>query len=153
MNTYHNYNNCCGQLEVQDSETTPYAFTLRKTKQPVQIEDYVIKLDKIRQLGCEITDHVFEHEAGLHCHGVIQIPKDFKKIQLRTRGWRLQLDELYDYAGWLAYITKSNMLEELDKSWLKQVEQEIIDKHHNDQVEVDLSLPPGFRIPKKKLFS
>jgi len=69
----------------------------------------VNRLAKIEELGCSITDHVYESTAGLHVHGIIQIPKTCKNYvhrRLRVRGWRIQLDEIYNYAGWLAYITK-----------------------------------------------
>lgn len=137
---YHNYNKAQGELEIQESETVPFAFTLRKTKQPVSKADYEAKLGKINALGCNVTDHVYESEAGLHCHGVIQIPKDFNKIKLRTRGWRMYLEELYDYAGWLSYMTKQNILETNtpDVWWYKSS---------------DSPRDPDFKMPKKRLFS
>jgi len=88
------------------SETTPFAFTLRKSKFPRCKSDYVDRMAKIEELGCSITDHVYESTAGLHLHGIIQVPKDFNHKKLRVRGWRIQLDEIYNYAGWLSYITK-----------------------------------------------
>lgn len=102
----------CKDYNITLAQTTPFAFTLRKTKLPVVKEDYLNKLAKIEKLGCEITDHVYESTAGLHVHGIIQIPKSFDPKRLRVRGWRIQLDELYDYAGWLSYITKEAVLNE-----------------------------------------
>lgn len=121
------------ELSIQESPTTPYAFTLRKTKLPASKKDYESRLDKIRDLQCEITDHVYEYESGIHCHGVIQVPKNFNTIKLRVRGWRLQLDELYNYAGWLCYMTKCNALEAIAQQ----------QDHEQD---------PDFKMPKCKLF-
>lgn len=138
----HNYGNNKTSIEesqdiqINESAVTSFAFTLRKTKLPATQKDYVSKLSKIKDLGCIITDHVYEYEAGIHCHGVIQIPKDFNLIKLRTRGWRIQLDELYDYAGWLCYMTKQNILETISPPEDEQSE----------------DTPPQIKMPKCKLF-
>lgn len=128
-------------FQLNSSLTTPYAFTLRRTTTKVDLtrEIYEAKLSKIRDMGINITDHVYETTAGLHCHGVMQVPKKFYMKRLRTRGWRIQLDEIYDYAGWLAYITKEHMLVS------------IVPNKVSDPV-TDSPKDPDFTMPRKKLF-
>lgn len=121
-----------GSLKVTRSNTVPYAFTLRKVgKRPVDIYGvYAAKLGEFEDLGLSVTNNVFEHKGGVHVHGVMQVPKGFKLRRIRVRGWRIQLDEIYDMAGWQAYLAKEQILREPD----------------------DTPPDPDFKMPKVKLF-
>lgn len=103
-------------LVVVRSVTTPYAFTLRKVGKKADdiYGQYVAKLVQLQDLGVKITDNVFEHKGGVHMHGIMQIPKKFLMKRLRSRGWKLHLDEIYDLAGWQAYLAKEQILKEPD---------------------------------------
>lgn len=105
-----------GGLYIAASSTTPYAFTLRKVTnaQKSNKADYITKFEKFKKMGIQITDYTFEKNhtnTGIHSHGVMQVPKSFSMKRFRTRGWHIHLDEIKDHAGWLAYITKENVLE------------------------------------------
>lgn len=132
---------CMTDFEINQSNITSFAFTLRKTKLPVSKDDYVDRLHKIEKLGLSISDYVYEDEGGLHVHGVIEIPKDFNTVRLRMRGWRIQLDELYDMVGWITYMTKTNCLELKDNPEEEISEDE---RYYVKEAIID--------IPKYKLF-
>lgn len=105
------------EAEIIISVTTPYSFTLRKTTDPNEssMDDYKTKLAKFSNMGISITDHVYENNIvnnGIHCHGVMQIPKKFNMNRFRTRGWHIKLDEIYDRPGWDAYMAKQQILEQ-----------------------------------------
>lgn len=86
-----------------------YAFTLRRTnlKKGVTQGDYLDHFERWHNV--KLIDYAFEETAGLHMHGIIEIPvglcvNQFK--QLRIRGWKLHLEELYDELGWKCYYMK-----------------------------------------------
>lgn len=131
-------------MDIVYAPTTPFAFTLRRVKMPVILQDYTDRLEKIKELGIKITDLAYEMTGGIHCHGVMQIPKTCNgliKRKLRVRGWRIQLDELYDYAGWLSYITKENALQRLNISDVNDDNEDCSDTEPECKV-----------LPKNKLF-
>lgn len=124
--------------EICSSSTTPFSFTLRKTAHADKSvrKDYELKLQKYKDIGITISDHAYESNHtnnGIHCHGVMQIPKKFDMKRFRSRGWHIKLDEIYDYAGWLCYITKESTLESIK-----------VDDSPQD---------PSFKMPLKRLFT
>lgn len=123
--------------EIFTSTTTPFSFTLRKVTNAAKStkEDYKTKLQKFKDMGIAISDTVYERNEvnnGIHCHGVMQIPKKFNMKRFRTRGWNFKADEIYDYAGWLSYMTKQNVLESVFSE--------------------DEPVSPCFKMPTAKLF-
>lgn len=96
-------------LQITKSDTRLYAITVRKTSKPetvsaVHYETYLQNLHE--NLNVTIYEYVYEHEAGLHIHGIIEIPRGLNLNRFRTRGYRVHLEELYNRAGWLRYINK-----------------------------------------------
>lgn len=107
-----------------------YAFTLRRTnlKKGVTQGDYLDHFSRFHNV--KLIDYVFEETSGLHMHGIIEIPVGLlmqQARQLRIRGWKLHLEELYDELGWKCYYMK--------------------DQHHKDYEDDDDAI-----IPTKKLF-
>lgn len=105
---------CLDAMDTQclsiEAPTHPFAFTLRRTnkKGGVSIDDYKKQLDKLcTKNGITLVDSKYEMEAGLHCHGIFEIPTKFNFKKLRVRGWNMLCKEITDLAGWLRYINKS----------------------------------------------
>lgn len=85
------------------------AFTLRRCKEPEKVTEklYVSHLERLcNRLGLKIEHLYFEQTHGLHCHGTFSSAKPIQEKQLRTRGWNLKLENIYDLKGWFNYITK-----------------------------------------------
>jgi len=96
---------------ILKSQYQLWGFTLRKTKDPQKVTQSDYKLHLFTNINCEaakVQNHVFETKGGLHMHGIITIHRKFKKQYLRVRGWRFDLVEIYDRAGWLFYTSKQN---------------------------------------------
>lgn len=97
-------------MEVIDYQYKPYGYTLRRTTDPKNAdkEKYIKHLGRIfPPMGCRLCETVFEHEGGLHAHGVVDIPKKADMKRFRFRGWHLKLEELYDPQQWYIYLNKS----------------------------------------------
>lgn len=105
-----------------------YGFTLRKTKlQKTKKEKfsrseltdiYHQRIKDFKDLGATLQDYEFEDTAGLHVHGIIDVPRQFNMKRLTRRGWSVLLKEVFDHQGWLAYMTK----DKVDPgNWFKQM--------------------------------
>lgn len=103
--------------EINSSNHTPYAFTLRRVLSPENstLGDYFRKINKWRAKGVVLQRHVCEHNVvntGFHIHGIFLVPKKFNMKQFRIRGYHTYLDELYDKSGWDAYMSKEQILDQ-----------------------------------------
>lgn len=109
-------------MQVDFAPSRPYAFTLRKTnlKKGVTTKDYLDHIEKFHQKGfCELVEYVFEKTAGLHMHGILQIPEIHNSFKIftymfRVRGWNIKLEELYNLEGWRYYMMKEQAIKEND---------------------------------------
>lgn len=109
-------------MEIIKAPARQYAFTLRRTnlKKGLPTEDdYFNHLEKWSRLGlCIVIDSVFESTAGLHMHGILEIPKKQNLKVFRVRGWNIKLEELYNEDGWRFYMLKDQKcredIEEID---------------------------------------
>lgn len=92
-------------MEILRSKVKSYGFTLRKTKLiDVDEATYRKHMDRLPwELYCDVE---FENDGGLHCHGVAYVNKGVDMKRFRFRGWRLQLEELYDPIQWTIYCNK-----------------------------------------------
>lgn len=95
----------------------PYAFTLRKTKNPeVNTKGhYVNHIAKLSRKGLTFKENIFEVKGGLHMHGVVLIPDAFNMKTLKIRGWHLFLKEIFDPVGWQRYMLKEQVEETPDE--------------------------------------
>lgn len=87
----------------------PYCYTLRKvTKNKHATEQmYLDHLDKIfEKKNMRYYENNFETTAGLHCHGIVDIPANFNFKKFRVRGWNIYLCPCNNKQQWLKYITK-----------------------------------------------
>jgi len=101
-------------LAIEWSDSIPFAFTLRRTNlkngMPTQ-EDYQVHVENlIRSTDVKVTNYVYERTGGLHMHGIFQIPKKFNLKRFRIRGWKMHLEEIYDYDGWKRYMAKEQII-------------------------------------------
>lgn len=145
-----------GGLYLVTSPTIPYSFTLRKVTNAAQStkSNYVGKLQKFKDMGVQVTDLVYENNvvnSGVHCHGTMQVPKKFNMKKFRTRGWHIKLDEIYDYAGWLSYMTKQNILEQ-NYSVSQASEALPVPQGFTDSDLDQEDTEPQIKLPKCKLF-
>lgn len=104
-------------LSITKSSTRLYAITVRKTSKPdlvtaAHYESYLQNLSE--NLNVSIFEYVYEHEGGLHIHGIIEIPRGLNLNRFRTRGYHVHLEEMYNRDGWLKYINK-HVLSEVDQ--------------------------------------
>lgn len=105
-------------LEIEHSDYTSWAFTLRKTTKKRLDPNEEIYLTYIENL-CQKTntilkEYVFEQTGGLHMHGVLQIHHATNMKLFRTRGWKMHLVNIWDYDGWRNYFMKEQLLQEIE---------------------------------------
>lgn len=97
-------------LEIIRSDYTIYAFTLRKTKNPNESSRELLTkhLCGLAHGGVFATFNnvVFEETGGLHCHGIVTIPKFTNLARFRVRGFKMHLVEIYDLQQWYQYLNK-----------------------------------------------
>lgn len=92
-----------------------YALTLKRTKHkksPFEEGDYLIHLSKLMTRGLRMRSYYFENTAGLHLHGIVELPDGYNFKLLRVRGWHCYLREIYDEQGWMDYIQKEQNVRE-----------------------------------------
>lgn len=93
------------------SEFKPWAFTLRKvdTKNPLE-GHYSSIFKRWEAKKALIKFHVYEpntnHQAGVHAHGIVLIPKTLYRKRLTPKGYHLHLTEVTDEKQWLKYCNK-----------------------------------------------
>lgn len=121
-------------MEILKTAVKTYGYTIRRTKDPTNADEamYLSHIDRLNKLPGVVIEGkpVFENTKGLHCHGVIMIPKALDLKRFRFRGWHIFLEELYDPQGWYQYLTKES----------KELPLDMIDP------------PDDSPLPKKKLF-
>lgn len=95
-----------GRFEQYKSDRTAWAFTVKDVR--ADSTDYSPFFTRAEQFGCEIECKYKELDSKgkVHYHGIMLIPKGFFRKRLMQQGIHLKLDELYDRAGWMKYITK-----------------------------------------------
>jgi len=94
-------------MEITSVPFNSYGFTLRKTKLENVTE--TTYRNHLSRLPCSVNGIVFEQESGLHCHGVMLVPKIINihtSVLFRFRGWHLHLVDLYDPLQWDLYLNK-----------------------------------------------
>lgn len=103
-------------LKIIKADFKRYAFTLRKTKiqktkktrftDEELTEIYESRIHEFTKSGLKVGKFTYEQKAGLHVHGVIDIPKTFNLVKLKRRGWSILLKEIFDEEGWDRYMSK-----------------------------------------------
>lgn len=113
---------------------TEVAFTLRRTKEP-HLANQKMYLDYIgrltRTLGADIQKVEFEETAGLHCHGIFAVPDMIDRKRFRTRGWHMELKDIYNKQGWEDYCEKDKPDTPIEDDPLR---------HGEDKIELKRSL-------------
>lgn len=102
-------------LEIEEIQFRSYSFTLRKTKvnksNPVTEDDYLNHIYELTErTGSRLSEFVFEKTAGLHMHGVLEVPINAYMLKFRVRGWKMLLKEIWNYAGWQQYMAKEAII-------------------------------------------
>lgn len=122
---------------VVSPKLRPYAYTLRKTKNPecTTKGHYVNHIAKLSRKGLTFQDNNFEVKAGLHMHGVVLIPDAFNMKTLKIRGWHFFLREIFDPLGWQKYIIKEQLAQVSDsdrQAFNDYIRERFIDTATND---------------------
>jgi len=98
-----------------------YALTIKKTRQPIFLTDYMPSVSllkkhigKINDQYCEIH---FENTKGLHYHAYISTKRkcstqSLYKVLKMGWGWRFECEECRNKDAWLQYIRKDHKKEE-----------------------------------------
>lgn len=102
-------------LIVIQSEQVSMSFTLRRTNlkkgQPTEGE-YFEQVEKLcERTGSRLHDYVFEKEGGLHMHGILEVKRNINMLKFRTRGWKMYMEEIWNYLGWHNYMQKEQLLQ------------------------------------------
>lgn len=105
----HRKFNCTSLVTWKPALQRQYAFTLRRTmlRKGVTEGDYLNHF--LRWEDVKLIDHVFEMTAGLHMHGIIEIPEKLlygNCKKLRIRGWSLVIKEMFNEFCWRSYYMK-----------------------------------------------
>lgn len=146
-----------------------FAFTIRKTKNPKTVTqksyyDFInTGLFTFREKGYapELTLK-FEKKGGLHVHGILNYDpelgcvgpykeprnKDHAYRMFRPRkGFHIKVEDIYDFDGWLSYITK----EELDNKAKSYTIKDCLKDQRKD-IEKFLKYYKNLRKTKKLIF-
>jgi len=86
------------------------ALTLRKTRKPITLSDYVTYIKWLNDNDYIVGNVHYEDTKGLHLHGVIShkrgIPILQKNLKRDKYGWNVYLVPLYKPEGWANYCKK-----------------------------------------------
>lgn len=100
-------------LQLRTYDRLPYAFTLRKTSKSTIINEnhYIGHMQALSErLDIRFIDYVFEQEAGLHVHGIVELPYKFYFKKLRIRGWNILVKPITNEYGWINYMRKKQIV-------------------------------------------
>lgn len=100
------------ELEITRSQSKSYAFTVKKLgpRELNDLPEYWKWLAKVEQ-ECIVSRKYYETDSdgNLHMHGIILVRKNFYLKKLCMKGYHVKFEELYDYDGWVKYITKDQL--------------------------------------------
>lgn len=95
-------------FEEQKSKMQAWAFTVKKLGNgEVKPSEYVQIITNYERFGL-IDCHFYEKDSlgKLHVHGIILLRPNFHRKKLVSYGFHTYLEQVYNRAGWLKYITK-----------------------------------------------
>lgn len=83
-----------------------YAITVKKTRNPISIQDYINYLDYLKGMY-NIGNVNIETTRGLHLHFIISCVKlDFKSLYPAKYGWNVKAVPIFYKEGWIKYSEK-----------------------------------------------
>lgn len=96
---------------INTSDSIPFAYTVKKLNSALDFpkeSDYEPFFSKLAKFNIPVEYKVAEQDSKnhLHYHGIMYLKKGFFRKRLVVKGIHLKLDEVYDRAGWLKYISK-----------------------------------------------
>ncbi len=97
-----------------------WGFTVKILKDPVKAnaESYEPFFRVLYQLSEVITYcGEIDSKGVLHYHGVIRLPVNFYRKNLRIKGYHLYLKRIYNLQRWIDYCFKSHNEYDFEKKW------------------------------------
>lgn len=100
-----------GGIAIEKVKLIPYAFTLRKTSKKQEITEalYEYRMQHF-PTKIDLIDYTYEQDAGLHVHGIIDVPIKFNLTRLKRRGWNILVKPITDRQGWEQYMYKKQKI-------------------------------------------
>ncbi len=100
--------------------TELWSFTVKILKNPGKAEaKHYEPFFKILYQLSEVVTYCGETDSKgvLHYHGVIRIPVNFYRKNLRIKGYHLYLKRIYNLQRWIDYCFKSYEQDDFNKKW------------------------------------
>jgi len=84
-----------------------YAITAKKTRKPVNIDEYANYLTYLKDMFTVGNVHI-ETTRGLHIHFLLTSEKSicYKDLYIQNHGWSIRAVPIYNRKGWNAYSSK-----------------------------------------------
>lgn len=96
-----------------DSLFQDFAFTAKKVTKKTEsatVKDYEDYMTEMTNKYCvKFTNVNYERDKQydrLHVHAIITVPKHFFRNKLQRKGWTVDLKEITNRQGWIAYVEK-----------------------------------------------
>lgn len=110
-------------IDIEPSKVQSWAFTVKKLGSVKLFKsDYDFVLNIFSKHG-NVTDHCYELDklGIMHIHGIIELPKNFHRKRLCINGYHVKIKEVYDYLGWVEYLSKDQPKKQLPSETLKDL--------------------------------
>lgn len=119
-----------------------YAITVKKTRKPVNIDEYANYLNYIKDMFTFGNVHI-ETTKGLHIHFLLTSQKriTYSDLYIQKHGWSIRAVPIYNRQGWTAYSSKdflknyaltNALLNKVNKPAYEPTEQDYKDDPNND---------------------
>ncbi len=106
--------------KLVEFRTELWGFTVKILKNPVKAtaNSYEPFFKVLYQLS-EVVTYCGEIDSKgvLHYHGVIRLPVNFYRKNLRIKGYHLYLKRIYNLQRWVDYCFKDNNSYDFEKKW------------------------------------
>ncbi len=100
--------------------TELWSFTVKILKDPVKADQKSYEpFFKILYNLSEVVTYCGETDSKgvLHYHGVIRLPVNFYRKNLRIKGYHLYLKRIYNLQRWIDYCFKSHANDDFNEKW------------------------------------
>lgn len=119
-----------------------YALTVKKTRNPINIDEYASYLSYIKDMF-NVANVNIETTRGLHIHFLLTSEKRliYKDLYIQPRGWSIKAVPIFNRRGWDIYTQKdllknyaltASLLRKVNKKTYKPTDEEKAQDPNND---------------------